>query len=200
MVLIGVVAVAAIFFWTQRTHEELLTVTGRRWERSVEIERLQTVTEEAWEGSVPSGARRLSSWTDSSSTERVRVGSRRVRVGTRDRGDGSFEEVYEDQPVYENRSVNRTKVRYEIDRWVRERTLTDSGSDASPRWPAVQTGPNERERNRREILQVLLRSDSGRDRTYAARSMDDWLGFAVGARCRAQVNNIGTVTGLQRSD
>jgi hypothetical protein len=189
-----------VYWFLQRTHDEVLTVTGRSWERTVEIERLERVTEEAWEGHVPSGARRMTSWSETSTTERIRTGTQRVKVGVRDTGNGYSEDVFEDRPVYEERPVTRTKVRYEIDRWRHDRTLRETGSDPSPRWPEVHLNLQEREKSRREILQVQLRNDSGADRTYTANGLDVWLGFEAGQKVQAKVNRLGTVTELLKTN
>lgn len=202
-VLLGLVVLVGglgIWAWLQRTHDELVTVAGRRWERTIEIEQQRTVTEEAWEGSVPSGARRLSSWSDTSGTQRVRAGTRRVQVGTRDLGNGHFEDVFEDQPVYEERPVTRTRVRYEIDRWTTDRTLRESGADDAPRWPAVSLGLREREARRNETLSVLFRSESGEERTYRSKSLDAWLAYTAGTKYKGQINRLGEVKSLQRVD
>jgi hypothetical protein len=201
-ILLGLVVLAGgagVYWFLQRTHDEILTVESRTWERTIEIERLERNTEEAWEGHVPAGARRISSWSETTS-ERVRTGTRRVHAGVRDLGDGRTEDIYEDRPVYENQPRTRTKVRYEIDRWRHDRTLRESGSDLSPRWPEVRLQPQERESSRRESYKVRLRSESGAERAYTAPGMDAWLGFEVGQKCQAKVNRLGTVMELLKTN
>ena len=78
-------------------------------------------------------------------------------MGTRDKGNGFFEDVYENRPVYRNRDVYRERLTYETERWVQDRTAKASGQDQSPRWPDTRAGPREREGGRSETYAVVLR-------------------------------------------
>jgi hypothetical protein len=147
---------ATIGYFAFRKTEERVTVAGFEWERSIEVEAFRAVTEEAWEGEVPSGARPVSRSRAVHHTEKEQVGSEKVKVGTKDLGNGFFEDVYEDRPVYQERDVYREKVRYEIDKWVTDRTETARGEDQSPRWPSLSLRGREREGRRTERYVVLL--------------------------------------------
>ena len=118
--------------------------------------------EQAWEGSVPAGARVVSRRQEVHHTERDQVGTRRVKAGHRDLGNGFFEDVYRDEPVYRERPVYRTRVTYDVQRWVPDRTVRASGQDHAAHWPDPQLRTGEREASRAEKLVVLL---SGK-RTY----------------------------------
>lgn len=158
VLLLVVLAVLAFFGYRAcRKTEETLTVTGFEWRREIAVEAYRTVREKAWEGEVPSGARVVGRSREVHHTERERVGSERVKVGTRDKGNGFFEDVYEDRPVYRNRDVYRERLTYEIERWVRDRTAKATGQDQAPRWPDTRAGPREREGARSEAYVVVLR-------------------------------------------
>jgi hypothetical protein len=197
-----------------RTKEETLTVVERSWNRSIEVERLGAVRKSDWEGEVPAGARLLGReravhHVDKVQTgthqerreveERVQSGTRRVKTGTRDLGNGYFEDVYEDEPVYESRRrtvvesvptyvdrpVYRTKIRYEIDEWSRDRTESASGGgNDPPRWPVLSLGPKEREGKRQESFVVTFANGDGKPfpRTIGAAQWDRW---PVGRKGRA---------------
>jgi ribosomal protein L40E len=154
LLLVAFVAAAA-YFGLRRT-EETLTVAGFEWERKVAVEAWRTVREQAWEGSVPSPVRVVSRRQEVHHTERDRVGTRRVKTGTRDLGNGFFEDVYRDEPVYRARPVYRTRVTYDIQRWVPDRTVRASGQDHAARWPDAGLRSGEREASRAEKLVVVL--------------------------------------------
>jgi hypothetical protein len=216
---IGCLALVALVFlvWLiGRPRERVLTVTGHRWERTVAVEELRTVFEEGWEGELPAGARSLSSRREVHHTNRVQTGTEkktrtvsehvqtgteRVKVGTRDLGNGYFEDVYEDRPVYEDREhektyeepvyredpVYRVKHRYEIDKWMPAREAKAVGGDLSPVWPDAGLGPKQREGQRTEVYEVLFDDREGDSRVYRARDELEWRSFKPGATYRAKV-------------
>src|SRR5262249_48812352 len=125
--------------------------------RSIEIEALRSVRQEAWEGSLPSGARVVSRSQEVHHSEHVQVGTRRVKVGRRDLGNGFFQDVYEDRPVYQDRPVYRQKVRFDADSGQVVRPPRASGSDRAPRGPDAAKSGGEREGRHSESYVVLLR-------------------------------------------
>ncbi|HYN22670.1 MAG TPA: zinc ribbon domain-containing protein, partial [Thermoanaerobaculia bacterium] len=181
----GLAALVALLWFLGRPKETTLTVSGHRWQRTIAIEELRTVAEEGWEGELPSGARTLSSEreihhknrvqisTETRSrtvTERVQTGTERVKVGERDLGNGYFEDIYEDRPVYEDREreetyeepifredpVYRTRYRYEIEKWMPAREEKAGAQDREPRWPEPGLRPQQREGQRSETYEVLF--------------------------------------------
>jgi hypothetical protein len=216
---IGCLALVALVFlvWLiGRPRERVLTVTGHRWERSVAVEELRTVTEEGWEGELPAGARSLSSSREihhqnriqigtetrtRTVSERVQTGTESVKVGTRDLGNGYFEDVYEDRPVYEDREheetyeepvfreepVYRLKHRYQVDKWMPARDAKAGAADLSPVWPGLGLSPNQREGQRTEVYEVLFDDREGDSRVYRARDEVEWRSFQPGVSYRAKV-------------
>jgi hypothetical protein len=152
--LVALVAVAA-YLGLRRT-EEALTVAGFEWERHVAVEAWRTVREQAWEGSVPAEARVVSRRPEVHHTERDQVGTRRVKAGHRDLGNGFFEDIYRNEPVYRERPVYRTRVTYDVQRWVPDRTARASGQDHAAHWPDPGLRSGEREASRGEKLVVVL--------------------------------------------
>jgi hypothetical protein len=160
LLLVAFVAAAA-YFGLRRT-EETLTVAGFEWERKVAVEAWRTVREQAWEGSVPARARIVARRQEVHHTERDQVGTRQVKAGRRDLGNGFFEDVYRDEPIYRERPVYRTRVSYDVQRWVPDRTVRATGQDHAAHWPDAALRGGEREASRTEKLVVVL---SGK-RTY----------------------------------
>ena len=143
-------------------------------------------------------------------TERVRTGSERVKTGVRDLGNGYFEDVYEDQPVYEDvertetyqepvyreSPVYRKKIRYEVTEWTMLREEKAAGDDRSPAWPEAQLQAGEREGSRRESYEVLFRDPKGKIEKYAARDEAEWSGYEGGRPYRATVRPMGGIKAL----
>ncbi len=202
-------ALVALIAWCGRTSEATATVTGFAWERTIQVEKLLTVTEEALPSQVPPGARRLDAEREGATrtvTERVQVGTERVKVGVRDLGNGFFEDVYEDRPIYELRQRQVPvrgppaggKVRYQIDRWQTVREAKASGGDRSPRWPDPALAAGERGGERAERLTVLLAATDGRRLRYRARDEAEWRRFAPGQEFLVEATASGTVRSLSR--
>jgi hypothetical protein len=154
LLVLGLCAVAGYFAF--RKTEETLTVAGFEWERSVAVEAYRTVREQAWEGELPGAARVVSRKREVHHHEREQVGTHRVKVGTRDLGNGFFEDVYEERPEYRERPVYRTRLTFDVEKWVPDRTLQAKGSDHSPAWPEVVLARGEREGRRQESYVALL--------------------------------------------
>jgi len=128
------------------------------WERTLEIEEYKQVQEDGW--SLPEGAILVESFNDvhhynqvfdgyetKTRTVREQTGTEQVVVGTKDLGNGYFEEVYEERPVYEeveetyqeeryrDEPVYQTKYRYLIYRWVEVDPIKTEGNNQQTRWP-----------------------------------------------------------------
>jgi zinc finger protein len=213
---LSLLALIALAWFLGRPREAELAVAGFRWERAIQVEQMRTMEEGAWEGEVPAGARpiagtrkvhhvdKIQTGTERKTrtvTEQVQVGTERVKVGTRDKGNGYFEDVYESRPVYESRShqesydepvyrdqpVYRTWVRYEVDKWfpLREEKLVRE--DRAPAWPTIQLSARERDGARRDLYQVIFRGADGKPHVYKAPNEAEWRRFEPGRTYRVKV-------------
>lgn len=221
-----VVGFIALGFWAFGTHAEELTVTGYEWVRTVEIEHFVTLTQEGWEGELPGDAHILSQRRDihhydrvldhyetkkRTVTERVQTGTETYVCGSRDLGNGFFEDIectrpvygtqirtetYE-EPVYRDEPVYRTKYTYEVERWVHARTERAEGEDLEPYWPGFTLAENERESGRGESYHVLLTNKDGKAYRYEAPH-EEWLTFTLDDTYQAKVNNLGMLVELEK--
>ena len=198
--------------------------TGRGRSRSRSI---RPVTEQAWEGEVPSGARVLGSSREvhhvdhiqtgtrtrtRTVSERVQTGTQRVKTGTRNLGNGYFEDIYENRPVYENRShqetyqdpvyvdrpVYRQRIRYEIEKWMPDRDAKAEGRDHNAvlaRSPARREGAG-REARRRPY-EVIFRTGKGETATWKAPNEQAWRSFEEGRAYKGKVRSNGEVTEVE---
>lgn len=179
VVLFGLFLYAAL-----RKSVESVEVAGLEWERTIDVEAYRTVREQAWEGSVPSDARVVGRSREVHHEEREQVGSERVKVGTRDLGNGFFEDVYEDRPVYRSRPVYATRYSYEVERWQKDRTARAAGRDGAPRWPDPGLGRAEREGARHESYSAVLR---GKREYRMPLPYARWSSLRVGQRLTATI-------------
>lgn len=135
-VVVGIVGF--MLFAIFATNTETVSVTGHRWERTIDIQSVQPVSDSR-EGTcrsvAPADAYNETERRAQVDTERVQVDERCTDV-QRDRGDGVVEEVRECEPVYENRPVMGQVCDYTVDRWRPERTVSASGGLQEPAvWP-----------------------------------------------------------------
>lgn len=163
LLLLGLGFCGLAAWFSLRKSSDTVRVTGFAWERRLEVQALRTVRESAWRDQVPSGARVLSRRREQRATERVQTGTQRVKVGVRDKGNGFFEDVYEERPVYSERPVYGEKVTFEVERWTVVRNPEARGGDRRPRWPdpALQRGEKETGRQERYLARL-----QGRQRAY----------------------------------
>jgi hypothetical protein len=224
--LLGLVALVALVVFLGRPKSTTLTVTGHHWLRTIAVEELRPVTEQAWEGEVPGGARVLGSRREvhhvdhiqiGSETrtrtvnEQVQTGTERVKVGTRNLGNGYFEDIYEDRPKYETRSrqetyqepvyrdqpVYRNRVRYEVDKWMPDREARAEGRDRAAAWPDPRLGSKEREGKRTELYEVFFRTAKGENATWKAPSEAVWSRFEEGRTYTGKVYGDGRVAEVE---
>lgn len=214
----GMLVFLLLVIWLGRPVEKTLRITGHEWRRTIQTEVFRTVTEDAWEGEVPPGARRRSSrrelhhvnkvqrgYDTREVSKEVKTGTRKVKVGTRDLGNGYFEDVYEEKPIYKtvrekvrepryvDEPVYRTKHVYEIDKWVPGTALSSRARDLAPVWPAVRSARNFRESGRQSTYVLFFADDQGH--TYELETTDEakWRAQPDGKRVKAMVSGDNVV-------
>ena len=163
------------------------TVTELSWERAIDVEEYRTIQENGW--MLPADGRLIRTASEIRSYNQVldhyKKQSRTVEVldhyedyvsGYRDLGNGYFEEIvsqkpvyrteieYYDEPVYISVPVYDTKYYYDIDKWVFDKTLNEFGTDSEPYWPKFEPSEKRREGMRRETYTVQFTVE---DKTYS---------------------------------
>lgn len=200
--LIGLAAL--IFLFIPKPQE--ITIQELSWQRSIDIEKYQTVEENGWY--LPTNARLLYSQEEFShyieildhyetktkqvSKERI-VGYEDYVSGYRDLGNGYFEEItsskpiyetyYEtetyDEPVYRDEAVYRTKYYYEIDKWLYERSVKTNGDDKNPYWGKVTLSSNEQISSKRDSYSIIGLNKKGKEESITL-SFADWNSLEIG--------------------
>lgn len=195
LLLLGMGLCATTTYFALRKTNETLTVAGFEWQRAIPVEAFRTVRDSAWEDAVPRDARVVSRRREVHHTDQVQTGTRQVKVGTRDKGNGFFEDVYEDRPVYAGHDVYAVKVTYDVERWQPARNAEAKGGDRRPRWPDVSLASNEREARRTETYVVRL---VGAKRTYRMElPLARWEQLEEGRRYEAVIRGGSKVLELK---
>lgn len=217
----SVAVLSALLFLFFSTKEVSVSVQSLSWQRTIDVQDERTVTEEDW--NIPAGGRQKDSWRafhhndqvfDHNETkyrqecENVQTGTETYSCGSRDLGNGFFEDVecsrptYEQQchdesyqdPVYRDEPVYKTKYRYEIERWFTNRTERATGNDNEPIWPSVRLGRKERESDRTEKYNVTF---AGPKKTHEfSVSLEQLKSMQIGQTCLARMNHFGDILGL----
>ena len=175
LLIIAAVLIGLMVWLNGSSTQGNLEVVGTAWSRTIPIEQNRQFTETGW--SVPAGGTETGSRQEIHHYDQVLDHYEEVEVQRSrrvldhyetyytysDLGNGSFEEVEHQRPVYETEyytetesrpvyvSVPRyaTKYTYTIWRWVQSREATASGEDHSPYWPETALEENEREGSER---------------------------------------------------
>jgi hypothetical protein len=192
-----------------------VSVTGFAWERTATLEQLVTEVEEAWEDQLPAGARILERRQEQRTvnkvqigtetrtrtvTEREQVGTEQVKVGVRDLGNGYFEDIFEERPVYETHEreesyeapvyrgdpVFDTRVRFEIDRWKQSRQIRLADQGRPGRWLEMGLDRDERVREVRGTYTVYFAGPEGKTLHFETANEELWRTIREGGRYRVK--------------
>ncbi len=201
---IAVVIFSIIAIAVPRT--ETMQVERVIWEYSMDIERYQTVNESDW--FLPNNARLQRTATEihhyesvidhyqtksRQVSEQVIVGYEEEVVGYRDLGNGYFEEItsqkpiyetrykteYYEEPVYRQEPVYKTKYYYEIEKWLYVRTEYSEGFDKNTYWPEVELEENERVSNKDSKYFVQVTNEDQKSEKISVK-YDEWCEIEEG--------------------
>ncbi len=150
-IIAGAVSIITLFTLIMLTSTINLTVTGFEYSAKVLYQEYKMVTEEDW--SLPASAQKLGEFRavhhydkvpDGYITKtrdvQVKTGEKKVKVGTKDMGNGYFKDIYENQPVYTTKKetytetkyrdvpVYQTKYKYKMMKWVAGQPYEFKGS------------------------------------------------------------------------
>jgi hypothetical protein len=205
------------------TRDKTATVESYSWERTVEVEAYGTVTEEDWD--VPSGGRILSQREEIREydqvlvgyetksrqvSEQVQTGSNTYVCGSRDLGNGFFEDVmctdpvyetqysteYYEDPIYNAVPVYDTLYTYDIDKWSVVRTERSAANHNEPFWPSLSLASDEREGARTEKYELVFVDEDG-NRYPMELPYEEWAAFESGREYTITVNGAGEVVGVE---
>ena len=215
------------FYRAFSTREVSLEVTGLYWERVIEIQKLRPLRRKPGKENCPQMPGmfqkpgrsiimiRVQIGTETKTetvTEKVKSGTKKVKVGVKDLGNGYFEDVYETKPVYKDvtktvtkevpvykdEPVYKNKITYEVDRWqVNRRERAYGTGDDAPYWPEITLEEGEREGNKIEKYMVALIGPKGNTYDYEAPSEAEWRKFQVGKSYKAKISGFGSLKSVE---
>lgn len=218
VIIIGLLIFAGVQLFTP--HTEKMTVSSFSWERSIQIEHYVTVDESGW--TLPSKARlrysnqeikeyrnvldHYETRTRQVEKERI-VGYEEYVVGYEDLGNGMFEEITDQRPVYETyyetetyeepiyrqEPVYATRYYYEIEKWKPNRKVNTSGADKNPEWGSVTLESNERvlAQNEKYIVYFYDKKNKNYSREI---SYSLWNELSQGDTINVRISRLGIIS------
>lgn len=204
-------ALILLFVLFLQNQSIVVTVDGFEWKRSIAVESYKKLIEEDW--TLPNKAELINSFDEihhyrqvldhyeqRTRTAQRAVGTEQYVCGSKDLGNGYFEDqyctrtIYEnyeetyEAPVYRDEPVYQTKYRYSIYRWVEVDPLITSGKDQQPTWPStnrVDRQSNQRLGDREEVYRIWVQDDQGKRHQHELE-LSDWEGLSVGQQLKAR--------------
>ncbi|GAB4521587.1 MAG: hypothetical protein OHK0046_33180 [Anaerolineae bacterium] len=196
LAIIGVVLaviVGAIFFFT-RTEQKTVTLVDYRWERTVNVERLNPVQGSSDCGAEPAGAYGIDRRYEQVGSRQVPDGEtcRNVQV---DQGDGTFRQERQCETRYRSEPVMGYVCYYTVNVWQQQRTSEATGNKSQAIiWPETNIRQNcitigcEREGQRNERYIFILQS--GQDRYECAVPFEQWDSTPIERAFTLEVNAV----------
>jgi hypothetical protein len=200
LLIIAAVAALVMFLNSSKTRGDF-QVESISWNRVIDIEENRMFQESGW--SLPSGAevtgqqRELHHYDSVLDHYENREVQRSRQVVDHyeqyytytDMGNGTYEEVSHDRPVYRTEYYTetvrepvyrqvpnyQTKYYYNIWRWTSSRQAVAGGTDHEPAWPETNLAENEREGQRAEVYRIVVKdTKSGKNTTYRMKEAE-WM-------------------------
>ncbi len=206
LIAIALVIVGLFMYMNGKTTSRDYQITAISWERAIQIEQNVQYHESGW--SVPSGGSITDQRTElhhydsvldhyeDYEVQRSRqvVDHYETYFTYNDLGNGMFDQVEHERPVYkteyytvtESRPVYvqvpryQTKYYYDIWRWTPSRVATSDGTDHNVYWPDTNLADDEREGRRGEAYRVVIANTKSGEATRYRVAESDWNGLNAG--------------------
>jgi len=207
IIIAAVVGILVFIFYPRKRDVE---ITGHSWIRQINIENYREVTEQGWE--LPPTARQIRSfraihhydkvfshYENRTRTVRVPNGTERYKCGTRNLGNGHFEDKYctrtiyttktetYQEAVYKDEPVYRTKYEYYIFRWVIDHKETAQGRGKEVTWPKVVLKNNKEWREGERTEKYTIYYKNKKEATFEEDiPFERWQKYKVGQKTKAR--------------
>ena len=200
----GVIALFGllIYFAFIRTKPTEVTVAEITWVKSRDVLKDVSVEKSDWKDAVPSDAKQVRS-ESKKRTKTVQDGTKKVKTGKKDLGNGMFEDVYKDEPNMVQKDVDDTWVTYKVTETRTQRTekneTTDGTEPADPKKGAKLDG-DERLGDLQNFAGFTLKDAKGKTYSYRIDTADDPSAitkFKKGESYIAEINGMGSVVRLR---
>ncbi len=200
----GVIAVLGllIYFAFIRTKPVEVKVTEIAWVKSREVLKDEMVERSDWKDSVPAGASEIRSETRQRE-KTVQDGTKKVKTGKKDLGNGMFEDVYKEEPNMVKKQVNDTWVTFRVKETRTLRTAKNETTDGSepedPKGKGKKLDGDERWGDLKNVAQLSLKGN-GKTYSYEIDASEDSSAisrFKKGESYIAEINGMGSVVRLR---
>lgn len=200
------VIIALVLFLNSSKTTGGLTVSSLNWQRIITVEKNRQFSESGWQA--PDGAEVTSRKQELHHYDRVldHYENREVQRSRQvvdhyetyytysDRGNGTFEQISHQRPIYTTeyytetvrepvyRQVPRyaTKYYYNIRRWVADHNAEAAGTDQNPYWPELNLASDEREGQRSEEYRFTVEDPKNQSTKTYRIAEADWMKLTVG--------------------
>jgi ribosomal protein L40E len=188
--------IVSIFARGSQRNELTGVVQQVRWERAIPIEALVNVEYQDWRDEIPANAAigdcrqafRYESSEPEPNSEEV-CGT----PYTVDQGSG-YAQVVQDC-VYQ---VYAETCTYQVAEWRVVDTLSLTGSDFNPQWPAVSLSEGQRQGQALTETYTVLFEAGGQQYTYRLNQLETFLGFQPGSEWTLLVNGFGDLVSVEQ--
>ncbi len=206
LLVIAVAVIIGVFlFFNSNKTKSGLRVTDLAWSRTVPVEQYLEYSESDWY--VPEGGEVVSQKSELHHVDQVLDHYEDVEVERsrqvvdyyetyytyKDNGNGSFDEVAHERPVYKTEYYTetvsqpvyvpvpryQTKYYYRIWRWTEVRRENASGSDHQTFWPELNLAEDEREGEQKEELYTFTVTDEKERKSTYSLAEEDWMHIQV---------------------
>lgn len=186
--------VAIILFLTMRTEATTGTVEGVGWERSIAVEGLVPVEYRDWRDQIPSDGEIISCEQEVRSVESESQPNSVEVCGTPysvDTGSGYAEVVQDcEYHVYDDLCA------FSVIEWAVVDTVSLSGNDFNPEWPAFVDSSEQRQGERTETYTVFFDTDQG-TLSFNLNDYGYFQQFQIGTEWNLEVNTFGSVISVE---
>ena len=217
LVIVALALVGLFTYLNGNTTAGNLLVTDIGWSRSIPVEAYQEFREEGW--AIPQGGTEIKSERRIHHYDQVLDHYEDVEVQRSrqvldhyetyytysDNGNGSFEQIEHERPVYETEYYTETESRpvyvsvpryatwyvYSIWRWAQTRTERSGGTDHEAAWPEMNLGENEREGSPRAEQYTFTVQDEKEARSVWQLGESDWRNISPGDRINITAKRTG---------
>ena len=196
-ILVIIACLIGAYFLFFKSEDMDATVTGVEWERSIVVEAYRESTTSDWWDQIPDDAEILGCSEEYRySSDEWEPNSTEVcgEAYVEDTGTGVGEVVQD--CTYE---VYDQYCEYTVMTWQQVRTETESGTDLSPFWPAVNLASDERTSTETETYRIIF-ATSKRDYTYSTSDLGLFLEATPGSKWVIEVNEVGGILDLNPSN
>ena len=213
-----VIALVGLFVWMNGNKTDAARIASLSWERTITVEQHTQVTRSGW--SLPAGAELIEQKSELHHTDQVldHYENREVRRSRQvisgyetyytynDLGNGNYEEVPHQRPVYSTEYYTetvrqpvyvpvpryQTKYYYKVWEWVAVRTEKAGAENREPEWPALNLAEDEREGPKTEVYRIVVEDPKKGTSTRYRITQDEWSALQPGQEVYVTAKRTGS--------